>query len=101
MNNTKQRSAEIYAAAVTALTESGADITDAVEILPIAKTVAARTGCHIDTAKRATAKAVRRARFASLPDEQQEEINSWGGSRPNSGPPNGNKNASRIKNHPA
>lgn len=101
MNNTKTRSLEIYAAAVAALTESGADITDAVDVLPIAKVVEARTGCHVYTAKRHVAKAVRRARFELLDMSTQIVIDNWGGSRPNSGPPNGNKNASRVKKYPA
>jgi hypothetical protein len=92
MNNTKTRSAEIYAAAVAALAESGADITDAVSILPIARTVAARTGCHVYTAKRHAAKAVRRARGELVASER-------GGSRPGSGAPIGNKNASHVKLH--
>jgi hypothetical protein len=101
MNNTKARSLEIYAAAVAALAESGADITDVVLILPLAKIVAARAGCHVYTAKRAVAKAVRRARFGLLGEDTQFVIDNWGGSRPGAKPPIGNKNASHIKKDPA
>ena len=88
MNNTKQRNAEIAAAARQVLAESGADITDAVAILPLAKQLVTRTGCHISTAKRHVAKAVRVARGELV-------ASGWGGKREGAAAPEGNNNAAR------
>lgn len=78
-NNTKARSQEILAAAYLVLDEQGGDVTEAVELRPLAKILEARVGCHYDTAKRAIAKA-RRQRRGQL-------VAQWGGNRPGAGRP--------------
>lgn len=86
--NTKARHEEIYTAAVSALETVGGviavDQLDQLERLPVLrklyKTVANSTNCHIDTAKKNVAKAMRRARYG----EMQKR---WGGERPGAGRP--------------
>jgi hypothetical protein len=75
MNNTKARHNEILATAKEVLAESEIDITQSLgkNLLPLAKMVAQQTSCHIDTAKRNIAKAVRIARG--------EVVKQWGGKR--------------------
>lgn len=87
-NNTKTRHEEIYTAACSALEQAGGivkiDKLDQLERLPILrslyKTVVDSTNCHIDTAKKNVAKAMRRARYAEMQAH-------WGGSRPGAGRP--------------
>lgn len=78
-NNTKARSQEILTAAHTILDEQNIDITEGVEIRPLAKILEVRVRCHIDTAKRAIAKAVRQKRG--------QLVAHWGGNRPGAGRP--------------
>lgn len=78
MNNTKARSEEIQAAARALLVARGVDITQQVA-RPLVKALAEQTGCHIDTAKRHVAAAIRRARG--------EQARAWGGARPGAGRP--------------
>lgn len=88
MSNTKARHEEIYTAAVSALETAGGvvavDQLDQLERLPVLrklyKQVADSTNCHIDTAKKNVAKAMRRARYG----EMQKR---WGGERPGAGRP--------------
>lgn len=87
-NNTKSRHEEIYTAACSALERAGGVIK--VDQLPpderlatlrnLYKTLADSTNCHIDTAKKNVAKAMRRARYAEMQAH-------WGGSRPGAGRP--------------
>lgn len=87
-NNTKVRHEEIYTAAASALEAVGGvvkiDQLDQLERLPILrslyKIVTDSTNCHIDTAKKNVAKAMRRARYAEMQTH-------WGGSRPGAGRP--------------
>lgn len=88
--NTKARHQEIYTAAVSALeTVGGVIAIDQLEQLErlailrkLYKTVVDSTNCHIDTAKKNVAKAMRRARYG----EMQKH---WGGERPGAGYPKG------------
>ncbi len=92
MTNTKARHLEIYNASVKVLTEAGG--VEAIDALPqpervpnlrrMAKKVVDLTDCHIDSAKRNVAKALRRARYGIMKE-------AWGGSRPGSGRPPNNK----------
>lgn len=90
--NTRTRHEEIYNASVEVLTEAGG--VEAIDALPqlervpnlrlMAKEVVKITDCHIDSAKRNIAKALRRARYGIM---QQAK---WGGLRnpPGGRPPN-------------
>jgi hypothetical protein len=88
-NNTKARSLEIYTAACSALEQVGGvvkfDQLDQIERLPVLrslyKTVADSTNCHIDTAKKNIAKALRKARYGEMVKR------GWGGNRPGAGRP--------------
>ena len=88
-NNTKARHEEIYTAACSALEQVGGvvavDQLDQLERLPILrslyKTVVSETNCHIDTAKKNVAKALRRARYGEMVKR------GWGGNRPGAGRP--------------
>lgn len=79
--NTKERNEELRAEAAKILEASGADVNQAVEILPLAKLLAALAGCHIDTAKTHMARAVRLARGKMVKERE------WGGTRPGAGRP--------------
>ena len=74
MNNTRERSDHFQAAARALLVARGIDITRQVDIRALAIDLAATEGCHLDTAKRHVAKAVRRSRGELSAD--------WGGVRP-------------------
>lgn len=86
--NTKARHEEIYTAAVSALeTVGGVETVDRlpnferlVTVRKLYKQVAETTNCHIDTAKKNVAQAMRRARYG----EMQKR---WGGERPGAGRP--------------
>lgn len=86
--NTKARHEEIYTAAVSALgTVGGVVAVDQLEQLErlvilrkLYKQVADSTNCHIDTAKKNVAKAMRRARYGEMKKH-------WGGERPGAGRP--------------
>ena len=86
--NAKSRHLEIYAAAVSALeTAGGVETVDRlpsferlVTVRKLYKQIATETNCHIDTAKKNVAKAMRRARYG----EMQKR---WGGERPGAGRP--------------
>jgi hypothetical protein len=78
-NNTKERSLEILTAAHSILTEENVDVSEGVEIRPLAKILEERVSCHYDTAKRAIAKAVRQKRG--------QLVAQWGGYRPGAGRP--------------
>lgn len=84
MANTQARHLEILDAAKKVLVENQIDITKTlgINMLPLAKVVASRTNCHLDTAKRNLATAIRQAR-GGLP-------NQWGGKRPGAGRPSNN-----------
>lgn len=87
MSNTKARHQEIYNASVESLDKAGGveaiDELSQDERIPklrqMAKDVVNRTDCHIDSAKRNIAKAMRRARFGIMKEK-------WGGHR---NPPGG------------
>jgi hypothetical protein len=89
-NNNKARHEEIYTAACSALEQVGGvtavDQLDQLERLPVLrslyKTVVSETNCHIDTAKKNVAKALRRARYGVMQSH-------WGGTRPGAGYPKG------------
>lgn len=78
-NNTKARSQEILTAAHSILDEQNVDITEGVELRPLAKILESRVSCHYDTAKKAIAKAVRQKRGQLVAE--------WGGARPGAGRP--------------
>lgn len=78
-NNTKARSQEILTAAHSVLDEQNVDITEGVELRPLAKILESRVSCHYDTAKKAIAKAVRQKRG--------QLVAKWGGARPGAGRP--------------
>lgn len=88
MTNTKARHEEIYNAAVEILDEwGGVEVFDALpqlERVPnlreMAKEVVKMTSCHLDSAKRNIAKALRRARYGVIEAK-------WGGPRPGAGRP--------------
>jgi hypothetical protein len=87
-NNNKARHEEIYTAACSALEQVGGvvkfDQLDQLERLPVLrslyKTVVNETNCHIDTAKKNVAKALRKARYGEM-------VKRWGGPRPGAGRP--------------
>lgn len=82
MTNTKARHEEILSAAVEVLDAAGGvEIIDALpqderflQLREMAKMVAEETACHIDSAKRNIAKALRRARHGIMKKK-------WGGLR--------------------
>lgn len=78
--NTKSRSEELQTLAAEILAASGADVTKGVEIRPLAKIMADRSGCHYTTAKQHIAKAIRRARH-------KYQDPTWGGKREGAGRP--------------
>lgn len=84
-NNTKAHNTELAQVAAEILITSGADITEAVSIVEMTAAMVSQTGCHPDTARRHLARAVRRARFTSLPDDVKFVINNWGGTRDGAG----------------
>lgn len=87
-NNTKSRHQEIYTAACSALEQVGGVVK--VDQLPeseriitlrsLYKAVVDSSGCHIDTAKKNVAKAMRKARYGEM-------VKRWGGKRPGAGRP--------------
>lgn len=89
MTNTKARHKEIYTAAVRALEIAGGiEVIDALskderilQLRKSAKWIEGMTNCHIDSAKRNLAKAIRRARYGLM-----QEASQWGGRR---NPPGG------------
>lgn len=86
--NTKARHEEIYNAAATVLEEAGGvtrvDQMEQLERLAtlriLYKQVAGKADCHIDTAKKNIAKAMRRARYKEMEAH-------WGGAREGAGRP--------------
>lgn len=101
MTNRKERHLEILAAAARVIEEAGGveqiDTLDQEErrpaLLGMAKAVKEQTQCHISTAKRNIAKALRRARYKIVKERAVEEAEAeWGGQRPGAGPPEGNQN---------
>lgn len=86
--NTKQRHEEIYAACTKILAKvGGVSLVDSLQqeerialLRGMANNVAKTTDCHISTAKRNVAKALRRARYDIIKQ-------SWGGHRPGAGRP--------------
>lgn len=82
--NSKARSQEIFAAAQALIEEQSVDVSEGVEIRPLAKILESRVNCHYTTARLAIAKAVRRKRGKLV-----EEFANWGGSRPGAGYPKG------------
>lgn len=76
----KARSDAIQEAAHRLLDEYQIDITRQVIILPLARDLAQRINCHIDTAKRHISRAIRYARG-------EETARVWGGPRPGAGKP--------------
>lgn len=94
--NTRTRHEEIYAAAVSALETAGGvvavDQLDQLERLPVLrklyKQVTDETNCHIDTAKKNVAKAMRKARYGEMKKSHPELVEGrWGGERPGAGRP--------------
>lgn len=88
MPNTKARHQEIYNEAVKVLkTFGGVETVDALsqearipQLRKMAREVKETTNCHIDSAKRNIAKAMRRARYGIMQER-------WGGKRPGAGRP--------------
>ena len=81
MNNTRERSAAIQAAARALLAARGVDVTKQVDYRPLAKELSEQTECHYDTAKRHIGTAVRRARG------EASAARGWGGAREGAGRP--------------
>lgn len=79
-NNTKARSEELQTLAAEILAASGVDVTERVEIRPLAKLMSDKAGCHYTTAKQHIARAVRRARGKLVEP-------GWGGYRVGAGRP--------------
>lgn len=77
---TKQYSDDLQAAAMDLVRKSGADITEKVNLRPLAKNLVESTGCSYNIAKQHVAKAVRRQR-----GELVER--GWGGKREDAGRP--------------
>jgi hypothetical protein len=101
VTNTKARHIEILNAAARVVEEAGGvEQIDALDqekrravLLGMAKVVKEQTQCHISTAKRNIAKALRRARYKIVKERAVEEAEAeWGGQRPGAGPPEGNQN---------
>jgi hypothetical protein len=108
VTNTRARHIEILDAAARVVEEAGgAEQIDALDqekrrpaLLGMAKAVKEQTQCHISTAKRNIAKALRRARYKIVKERAVEELldlieeaeAEWGGQRPGAGPPEGNQN---------
>jgi len=78
-DNTKQRSEQLQALAAEILAASGADVTQAVAIRPLAKLMETKCDAVYETCKRHIAKAVRRARG--------QVVDSRGGPREGAGRP--------------
>jgi len=74
MTNTKKRHQEILSAAQKMLIDLNVDVTQHYSFLPIAKELAAKTNCHITTAKSNLAKAARLKRGQIMK-------HNWGGKR--------------------
>lgn len=87
MTNTKARHLEILDAAYDIIETAKVDITEAVDILPLAKQLAEQTGCHITTAKKNVAKAIRQKRGQLAGAWGDEPQGGWGGYRPGAGRP--------------
>lgn len=99
--NTKKRHLEILAVAFEVLNDNGGvsevDSLDQEARIPtlrgMAKEIKAKTDCHIDTAKRNLATAMRRERYNLMKSREVEEIRdileteNWGGPRPGGGRP--------------
>jgi len=77
--NTRERTAALQDAARAFLEARGVNIAEAVPIKALAPAFARAQACHLDTAKRHLAKAVRRMRG--------ELVASWGGPRDGAGRP--------------
>lgn len=94
MTNTKARHEEILNCAVSIIEEAGGvsliDSLPQEERVPVlrsmTKRIKAETACHIDTAKRNLAKAMRRARHGLM--KARETKSNWGGSRGGGRPKN-------------
>ncbi len=84
MPNNKARHLEILAAAHALLEEQNVDVTEGVEIRPLAKELVKRGICEYSTAKRNIAKAVRQKRGKLVMD-----AGGWGGAREGAGYPKG------------
>ena len=82
-DNGKERVEFLCREARRILDESGADITQKVTILPLAKQLMAATDCGIDAAKRRIAEAIRRKRG----EYTKAKTGSWGGKREGAGRP--------------
>lgn len=78
-NNVKSRHQEILDACHKVIEDQGVDITQKVKTLPLAKMVVEKTDCHINTAKRNVAKAIRQKRG--------EYTEQWGGGDRGAGRP--------------
>jgi len=78
---TKNRTQQLASLAAEILAESGVDVSQQVEIRPLAKLMQARCDAHYETCKRHIARAIRRA--------QGETPRQWGGPRPGAGRPKG------------
>ena len=85
----KQLTLDAQAAARRIVQQAGADITQAVKILPLAKQLMSEAGCGIDTAKQHIARAVLILRGESVAKKKH------GGRRPGVGFPAGTKRAGR------
>jgi len=81
----KKRTQQLAAIAAEILAESGVDVSQRVEIRPLAKLMKARCDAHYETCKRHIARAVRRARG--------EMAGQWGGRRPGAGRPKKDENS--------
>lgn len=82
-DNGKERVEFLQKEARRILDESGADITDKVTILTLAKKLMAATDCGIDAAKRRIAEAIRRKRG----EHAKVTTGNWGGKRDGAGRP--------------
>lgn len=82
-DNGKERVELLKREARRILDESGADITEKVTILPLAKQLMAATDCGIDAAKRRIAEAIRRKRGEHV----KSTTGTWGGKRDGAGRP--------------
>lgn len=79
-SNTKARSEELQAMAAAIVAASGISLTERVELRPLYKLMAEKSGCHYTTAKQHVAKAMRRARGKLVES-------GWGGYRKGAGRP--------------
>jgi hypothetical protein len=121
VTNTRARHIEILNAAARAVEEAGGVLeigaldqeAHRAAFLELAKCVASETGCHITTAKKNVAQALRQARYKIVKERAAEGLiglieeaeAEWGGQRPGAGPPKGNTNQNwekrrtQSKNH--